>query len=179
MLMSRSAQLPAAAPPWGREQRRFVEAAGETTREFGLGRLIGRTYATLFLSPSPMSLDEIAEGLSISKASASIVMRQLAGWGAARLVSFPGDRRDHYEAETEFGRLLKRGILPALQKKVSSAGLEMERALQSSSALNASSDARPGSEDEAGVISDRLKLALKFQKRLDRVLRSKLLIEWM
>jgi DNA-binding transcriptional regulator GbsR (MarR family) len=116
---------------WDREVARFIDAAGNTTHSFGLGKLIGRLFALLYLSPEPLCLDQIAGKLKISKASASITVRQLASWHAVRkLDEFETiERRDFYEAELRFGVILRKGLLPGLQKKLRSAGLQIDRAL--------------------------------------------------
>jgi DNA-binding transcriptional regulator GbsR (MarR family) len=124
----------AAAPPlgnWDREVARFIDAAGNTTHSFGLGKLIGRLFALLYLSPEPLCLDQIAEKLCISKASASITVRQLAGWQAVHKVeTFESGRRDFYQAELSFGVIVKNGLLPGLEKKLRSAGTQIDRALR-------------------------------------------------
>ncbi|MBE2286415.1 MAG: hypothetical protein IAE77_23365 [Prosthecobacter sp.] len=114
---------------WDRELTRFIEAGGNTTRAFGFGRLIGRLFALLYLSPEPLCLDQIAHKLRISKASASITVRQLAAWQAVHKVEDTEGRRDFYEAELRFGVILKNGLLPRLRKKLRVAGTQIERAL--------------------------------------------------
>ena len=88
----------------------MVEAGGRTSQAFGLSRLFGQIYTYLYLSPEPQSLDELAEGLGVSKASVSIAARQLESWGALRCIWKRGDRRDYYEAETDFRRLDQQGF---------------------------------------------------------------------
>lgn len=73
----------------------------------GLPRSLGQIYGLLYLSPQPLSLDDIADGLQISKASVSTGSRQLAAWGAVRQVWVPGARRDYFEAVPEIGRILR------------------------------------------------------------------------
>lgn len=129
--------MPSAPPPaqsskplaWDREVRRFIEAGGNTTHAFGLGKLIGRMFALLYLHPRPLSLEEIAGLLDISKASASTTVRQLEQWHAVVSVPVAGDRRDFYQAETRFSLIIKNGLLPSLHKKLHSAGEQISRTL--------------------------------------------------
>jgi DNA-binding transcriptional regulator GbsR (MarR family) len=62
-------------------------------------------------SEGPVSLDEIAERLQISKGNASMSLRELRTFGVVRQVEAPGDRRDFYVTEpdvwTMFFRILK------------------------------------------------------------------------
>lgn len=108
----------------------MVEAGGRTSQSFGLSRLFGQIYTYLYLSPEPQSLDELAEGLGVSKASVSIAARQLESWGALRCISKRGDRRDYYEAETDFRRLISGGLLISLNKKLDSARQQIQRSLK-------------------------------------------------
>jgi hypothetical protein len=120
---------PASFGMWDREVERFIDAAGNTTHSFGLGKLIGRLFALLYLSPEPLCLDQIAGRLSISKASVSITVRHLASWHAVHKVEDTSSRRDFYVAELRFGVILRNGLLPGVQKKLRSAGLQIDRAL--------------------------------------------------
>jgi DNA-binding transcriptional regulator GbsR (MarR family) len=166
---------------WLSERRRFVEAGGNTTHSFGLGRMIGRAYALLYLTPEPMALEDIALSLSVSKASASIVVRQLSSWHALRQVWIPGDRRDYYETETNFSIILKEGIMPGLRKKLQSAGMQIERSMSAESGAvsldcsRTSEDDRIFTREQRAELRRRLKTAQSLHRRADRVLTSKLL----
>lgn len=107
----------------------MIEAGGRTAQSFGLGRLLGQIYVLLYLSPQAMTLDELAAELGISKASASIACRQLEALGALRHQSVKGDRRDFYQAETDFRALIQGGLLPSLLKKLESARRQIERSM--------------------------------------------------
>lgn len=166
------------SPPvadWPAERRRFIEAGGNTTQSFGLGRMIGRIYSLLYLSPEPLALEQIADELSISKASASIAVRQLAAWQAVRASWVPGDRRDFYEAETDFRRILRDGLLPGLRKKLASAGVQIERTLEAEPGTAAPArDNRHAIEPDPEVLR-RLQRARTLHRRIDRLLASRLL----
>jgi HTH-type transcriptional regulator, glycine betaine synthesis regulator len=88
-------------------RREFVETAGRLCQRLGLPRSTGQIYGLLYLSSRPLTLDDIAELLSISKASASTGTRQLVGWQALKQVWVPGDRRDHFEAVGDLGELIR------------------------------------------------------------------------
>lgn len=150
---------------------RFIEASGNTTHAFGLGRLIGRMYALLYLHPGPMSLEKIASDLDISKASASLTIRHLEQWHAVRHVPVTGDRRDYYEAETAFRLIVRDGLLPGIRKKLSSAGEQINRTLHAEIPATSGEAASP----EVQVIRKRLKAAAALHKNLDGILSSRLL----
>jgi len=91
----------------GHTRLEFIEAAGRLCQQAGLPRSVGQVYGLLYLSPAPLTLDDIASRLSLSKASASTGTRQLAAWQAVRQVWVPGDRRDHFEASSDLRELLR------------------------------------------------------------------------
>jgi DNA-binding transcriptional regulator GbsR (MarR family) len=76
----------------------------------GLPKSIGQIYGLLYITTAPLSLDEIAERLDISKGSASQGLKFLRTTGAVRLCDDHGSRCDHYEAETSL-RTLATGFL--------------------------------------------------------------------
>ena len=99
--------------------RRFIEDAGLATQSFGLGRVVGQIYAFLYFSSRPRSLGDMQEVLGISKGSASMGVRQLEQWDAVKRVLVRGDRKDYYEANDGFGRILKRVLFDTAAKKMS------------------------------------------------------------
>src|SRR5205807_8623456 len=70
-------------------------------------QLQGRIFAVLYLSSKPLSLDEIAAELQLSKSNISTTIRGLVEWHLVRHVAVPGSRKDHYEAATDFWRAMQ------------------------------------------------------------------------
>jgi HTH-type transcriptional regulator, glycine betaine synthesis regulator len=97
----------------------FVEDAGNTAQSFGLGRVVGQIYAYLYFSAAPRGLQDMQDNLHISKGSASMCVRQLEGWGAVKKVWVKGDRRDYYEANDWFGKVLKNVLADVANKRFS------------------------------------------------------------
>ena len=86
----------------------FIEGMGAASATSGvLSQLQGRIFAVLFLEDHPLSLDEIAEALQLSKSNISINIRGLVEWHLVRRVSVPNTRRDHYEAASDFWRVMQ------------------------------------------------------------------------
>lgn len=150
--MNRDAQATAAV--W-----ELVEAGGRTAQSFGLSRLFGQLYMLLYMSPVPRSLDELASELGVSKASVSIASRKLEAWGAVRKVWVKGDRRDFYEAETDFRAILNGGLLTSLSKKLDSARIQIERSLEMI-------EKGTGDEEHRRFLQERLKQAEQRRKRI-------------
>lgn len=91
--------------------REFVEAWGAMGSLWGINRSVARVHALLMASEGPVSLDEIAERLQISKGNASMSLKELRTFGVIRQEEAPGDRRDFWVTEpdvwTMFFRILK------------------------------------------------------------------------
>ena len=91
--------------------QRFVEAWGAMGSLWGINRSVARVHALLMASEEPLSLDEIADRLLISKGNASMSLRELRTFGVVRQVEVAGDRRDFYVTEpdvwTMFFRILR------------------------------------------------------------------------
>src|SRR5438132_11664883 len=86
----------------------FIEGMGAASATSGvLSQCQGRIFAVLFLEDHPLSLDDIAEALQLSKSNISINIRGLVEWHLVRRVSVPNSRRDHYEAAADFWRVMQ------------------------------------------------------------------------
>lgn len=153
---------------WAHTRSKFIEAGGSTTQSFGLGRLTGQIYALLYLSPSPVALEDIAVQLGVSKASISITIRQMERWAAVHKVWVKGDRRDFYEAEIDFRKILRDGFLETLQKKLRTAGTHLDQVEQKAKqSLNESTSAENA---ELNIIAERLEHARRFQRQISGLL---------
>src|ERR671930_148748 len=86
----------------------FIEGMGAASATSGvLSQLQGRIFAVLFLEDHPLTLDDIAGALQLSKSNISINIRGLVEWHHVRRVSVPNSRKDHYEAASDFWRVMQ------------------------------------------------------------------------
>lgn len=96
----------------------FVDGIGYLASTVGLTRVMGQLYAMLFLSNEPLSLDDMAERLKVSKGNASINIRELEKLRVVRKVWVKGSRKDFYEAELNLEKLIKNGIVEAAKRRM-------------------------------------------------------------
>jgi len=101
-----------------------VAGLGRLARFFGFSEVMGRLYGTLLLSPEPLSLDDLAEGLQISKGSVSMNMRSLERWGMAQEVWMRGERKKYYEAEPDLWQVM-RNVLSGRERREVQLALEV------------------------------------------------------
>ena len=86
----------------------FVDGIGAAAATSGiLTQLQGRIFALLYTQPAAMALDDIAAELEQSKSNVSVNIRGLVEWHLVRRVPVGGSRKDHYEAATDFWRLMQ------------------------------------------------------------------------
>jgi DNA-binding transcriptional regulator GbsR (MarR family) len=142
----------------------LMEAMGRITSFWGFSKIMGQLYGLLYLSPKPLTLDEMSESLSISKGNASINIRALESWNMVRTVWVKGDRKDYYEAETDFWKIVK-GVLREREKK------EFDLALDSvSKLLQKSVETQKASKSpDAAFAIDRLKKLEDFIQTMDKL----------
>ncbi len=85
----------------------FVEGLSQISRFWGFPKGVGAVFAVLYLSPSALSLDEIVKQTGLTKGAISTDVRALARMGLVQRSSHLGDRKDYYEAETDFYRAIR------------------------------------------------------------------------
>lgn len=99
----------------------FIEALGQLSSSVRLSRVLGQLYGLLFLSDRPLCLDDIAQSLKISKGNVSINIRELVRWGAAKKVWVRGSRKDFYEAELDFRKIVNSRLTAGLNRRMEQA----------------------------------------------------------
>jgi DNA-binding transcriptional regulator GbsR (MarR family) len=86
----------------------FVEGIGAAAATSGiLSQLQGRIFALLYVQPKPLPLEDIAAELQQSKSNISVNIRGLVDWHLVRRTPIGGSRKDHYEAATNFWRVMQ------------------------------------------------------------------------
>jgi DNA-binding transcriptional regulator GbsR (MarR family) len=119
-------EFPSLGPVEGQVIQVFVDGV----KVLGLPRSIGEIYGLLFISPDPLSLDDLVERLGISKGSASQGLRALKGLGAVREINVENSRRCYYQADIELKRLvggfIREQVRPHLESGQSKIGRLLE-----------------------------------------------------
>ena len=92
----------------------------------GLPKSVGEIYGLLYISPQPLALDSLVGRLKMSKGSASQGLKFLRNLGAVKPVYVAGDRRDHYEAQTELKKLVAGFVKGELEPHLDSGSERLE-----------------------------------------------------
>jgi DNA-binding transcriptional regulator GbsR (MarR family) len=143
----------------------FVEGMGAAAATSGvLTQLQGRIFGLLYLHQGSLSLDDIVDELGQSKGNVSVNIRGLVDWHLVRRVSVPGSRKDHYEAASDFWRVMQEIMERRFRwniRQVIAACDESERATSESS-RRSRSEAR-----DRAFIAERLRVLRAFGTAVD------------
>ena len=74
------------------------DVVGRLIEFWGFKRNMGRVWTVLYLSPEPLSADDLCHSLKLSTGAVSMTLSELARWGVVRRVWIQGQRRDFYAA---------------------------------------------------------------------------------
>lgn len=79
----------------------FILYWGDMGGQWGVNRSVAQIHALLYLATKPMNAEEITETLNIARSNVSNSLKELASWKLIKRVPIAGDRREHFEAETD------------------------------------------------------------------------------
>lgn len=89
----------------------FIERMGLVAEADGLSRIAGRIMGLMVLEGGPLSFSQIAERLSVSRASVSTNTRFLERIGVIERVAIKGERQDFFQlAQAPYARLLEGSV---------------------------------------------------------------------
>ena len=88
-------------------KKEFIEGLSQMGRFWGYPGGVGAVFAVLYLAPAALSLDELVQRSGLTKGAVSTNVRALARMGLVRHTARLGDRKDYYEAETDFYKAIR------------------------------------------------------------------------
>jgi len=94
--------------------REFVLHWGEMGSRWGVNRTVAQVHALLFLSPEPLTAEDIAETLSVARSNVSTSLRELQNWQLVQATHQMGDRRDFFSTSHDVWQL----FLTVIQQRV-------------------------------------------------------------
>jgi DNA-binding transcriptional regulator GbsR (MarR family) len=119
-----------------------VDTCGRIAEFWGFTRTMGRAFGLLYLSRAPLPQAEIQARLGISAGSASMTLAALQRWGVVHRVWVRGQRREHYQAETDFWKMIS-GVLNERERREIGAAVEVvARAVETARAAGESAPKR-------------------------------------
>jgi DNA-binding transcriptional regulator GbsR (MarR family) len=96
----------------------LMERMARIFEESGTSPLVGRIYALLICSPEPISLQEIAERLGVTKAAVSIQVRTLETHGHCLKLARGNDRKHYYCIPDEHLQISMRMVMERMNSEL-------------------------------------------------------------
>jgi DNA-binding transcriptional regulator GbsR (MarR family) len=102
--------------------RQFILHWGEMGTRWGVNRTVAQVHALLYLSPEPLTAEDIAETLSVARSNVSTSLKELQNWNLVHIDNRIGDRRDFFHTSADVWALfltvveqrVEREIVPTL-----------------------------------------------------------------
>ena len=86
----------------------FILQWGDLGGAWGVNRSISQIHAYLYLADDPITAEDLAKDLNMARSNVSNSIKELLAWNLIRRVPIRGDRRDHFEAETDVWEIAAR-----------------------------------------------------------------------
>lgn len=97
---------------------KYVLHWGEMGTRWGTNRTVAQIQALLYLSPRPLSADEIVDLLSVARSNVSTSIRELQSYGLVKMTHMLGDRRDYFESPHDVWELFRVIIAQRKQREL-------------------------------------------------------------
>ena len=133
----------------------LIQGLSRISSFWGFPKGMGAIFGALYLSPTPLSLDELVERAAITKGAISTNVRALERLGMVHQHVAVGERKDYYTAETDFWKIT-RAILREREQT------EFDQALRSVGESIALTDAA----SSGGLDAEEVKRAALYGQRL-------------
>src|SRR5262245_44104576 len=85
-----------------------ADAIGDVIEHWGFRKGLGRVWTVLFIAGETLSAGAIGDQLQMSAGAVSMTLSELQRWGVVRRVWRPGERKDYFEAETDFWKMISK-----------------------------------------------------------------------
>ena len=144
-------------------KKAFILKMGELSTLFGFSHVLGQIYGVLYMNARELSLDNIKDTLSVSKATVSLNIRELLKWGAVKKIWKPGTRKDYYEVEADFLKIFNTRLVDALLRRV--------QVFKDAAFMNEKEEENAKSKEDR-IIENRLKDIRKISRILVKILES-------
>lgn len=96
-------------------RQNFIQALSRISHFWGFPKAMGAIYAALYLSPDPLTQEDLGQQVNVTKGAVSTNIRMLERIGMVHRRVQIGERKDYYTAETDFWKIIK-GILSEREK---------------------------------------------------------------
>ena len=152
---------------------RFIHGVSRIASFWGFPKAMGAAYGAVYLSPSPLTLDDLVQAVGVTKGALSTHMTQLERLGLVHRDSQPGDRKDYFSADSDFWGVVRRILREREQR-------EFDRALRTVDECLSLLDQSKRDVKNAAEVAfyrERIVAMQRFFRGLDRVVATILAVE--
>lgn len=121
--------------------RRFILHWGDMGGQWGVNRSVAQIHALLLVSDQPLNAEDIADALGIARSNVSNSVKELLAWDLIRRAPIEGDRRDHYEAESDMWEMISRIVAMRKARELDPAAKVLDACLADAKADSSASGA--------------------------------------
>ena len=107
----------------------FIEGWGRLGPSWGISKMMAEIYALLYMSTTPLTLEDMSQKLATSRSNVSMNVRGLLDLGVVHKVIVRGERKDYYTAEDDITKVAKLLALAKKRKELDPAMDTVEKAL--------------------------------------------------
>ena len=86
----------------------FIMHFGEMGSRWGFNRTVGQIVALLVISEEPITANDIADALRISRGNVSMGLKELQAWRLVQLQHKPGERKEYFQASGSIWEMANR-----------------------------------------------------------------------
>ncbi len=98
--------------------REFILHWGEMGSRWGVNRTVAQVHALLYLSPEPLTAEDIAEVLFVARSNVSTSLRELQNWQLVQATHKMGDRRDFFSTSHDVWQLFLTVIHQRVEREI-------------------------------------------------------------
>jgi DNA-binding transcriptional regulator GbsR (MarR family) len=143
----------------------FVLHFGEMGSKWGFNRTVGQLFALLVVMERPLTANEIAEALSISRGNVSMGLKELQSWRLVQVNHIPGDRKDYFTASGSIWDMANK-VFEERRKREIEPTLSLLRDLLLDKPAN---DTESHAQDRLNEIHDLLEMATQWSVELQHL----------
>jgi DNA-binding transcriptional regulator GbsR (MarR family) len=159
----------------------FIQGMSRISHFWGFPKAMGAIYGAVYLSPIPLSLDEIVEQVGVTKGAVSTHVRRLERLGMVHKQIRLGDRKDYYEAEDDFWKVIK-GVLRERERQEFDLALQtvnhsLERVDQTIDDVTGEAPSEDTDPELAAFYKQRMQNMQRFFNSLDNIVATLLALD--
>ena len=155
----------------------FIQGMSRISHFWGFPKAMGAIYGAVYLSPTPLTLDEIVEQVGVTKGAVSTHVRRLERLGMLHKQIRLGDRKDYYEGEEDFWKVIKGVLREREQQEFDLALQTVNHSLEQVNQVAGEAPDEEGDMQLAAFYKQRMQNMQRFFNSLDNIVATLLALD--